>query len=107
MTSGSATAWNPVADYPVYALAVSGSTIYAGGGFYTIGGQPRDGVAALDANTGLATAWNPYANDQVHALAISGSTVYVGGDFTTIGGQPRTGIAALTPDDEIFHNGFE
>ncbi|MBK7085831.1 MAG: hypothetical protein IPH53_14655 [Flavobacteriales bacterium] len=29
------------------------------GKVFTIGGQPRSGIAALDITTGLATAWNP------------------------------------------------
>jgi len=96
--TGNATDWNPNAsdaDFPyVYALAVSGSTVYAGGGFGSIGGQPRSFIAALDAVTGNATAWNPNASDissliNVRALAVSGSTVYAGGEFTTIGGEPR------------------
>ena len=100
-TSGLATAWNPNAggSYPyVCALAVSGSTVYVGGEFTSIGGQSRLGIAALDATSGLATAWNPNAagtNLYVTALAVSGSTVYVGGELTSIGGQPRNHIAAL------------
>ena len=74
-----ATAWNPEANSTVIALAVSGSTVYAGGTFSTIGGQSRGRIAALDAGSGLATAWDPEANGYVMALAVSGSTVYVGG----------------------------
>jgi hypothetical protein len=72
----------------------SSGTIYVGGDFSTVGGQPRPGFAALDASTGLAT-WDPQANGRVYALALSGSTVYAGGEFTAIGGQPRNHIAAL------------
>ena len=70
-------------------LAVSGSTVYAGGDFTSIGGQTRNRIAALDAATGLATAWDPDADNRVLALAVSGSTVYAGGQFTRIGGKPR------------------
>ena len=38
----------------VYDLAVSGSTVYAGGRFVTVGGQTRKRIAALDATTGAA-----------------------------------------------------
>jgi len=99
--TGQVTAWNPDAGggssqhANVYALAVSGSSVYVGGNFTSIGGQTRNYLAALDATTGLATAWNPNANMIVRALAISGSTVYAGGDFTTIGGQTRNYLAAL------------
>ncbi len=95
---GSIHAWNPNASDTVYALTVSGSTVYAGGAFNgvnSIGGLARNRIAALDATTGTATTWDPNANNTVWALAVSGSTVYAGGDFTTIGGQPRNRIAAL------------
>jgi hypothetical protein len=100
-TTGLATTWNPNAGGTyngVNALAVSGTTIYAGGAFSTIGGQNRNSIAAIDATTGLATSWNPNAGGTypfVHALAVSGSTIYAGGHFTSIGGQPRNYIAAL------------
>ncbi|GIW09479.1 MAG: hypothetical protein KatS3mg061_0536 [Dehalococcoidia bacterium] len=71
------------------ALAVSGSTVYVGGLFTSVGGQARNYLAALDAATGNVTSWNPNANGSVYALAVSGSTVYVGGDFTSVGGQAR------------------
>ena len=98
--TGAATAWNPnlsgvSSASTVYALAVSGSTVYAGGDFTTIGGQTRNNIAALDAATGGATAWNPNANGRLWALAVTGSKVYAGGWFTSIGGQSRYYIAAL------------
>ena len=80
----------------VEALAVSGSTVYAGGYFSHIGGQSRSGIAALNTATGMATPWDPDAwSSSISALAVSGSTVYVGGGFTWIGGQMRYRIAAL------------
>jgi hypothetical protein len=97
--TGAATAWNPNANatrgYGVNALAVSGGTVYAGGGFTSIGGQPRNAIAALDAATGGATGWDPNASGVVFALAVSGGTVYAGGGFTSIGGQVRVNIAAI------------
>jgi hypothetical protein len=43
----------------VLALAVSGSTVYAGGSFTSVGGQARRNLAALNIRTGAATAFNP------------------------------------------------
>jgi hypothetical protein len=74
---------------------VSGSTVYAGGGFTSIGGQARNRIAALDATAGTATAWNPNASGSVWALAVSGSTVYAGGYFTSMGGRPQTYLARM------------
>ncbi len=96
--TGAATSWNPdlrPSNGGVLALMVNGSTVYAGGGFDSIGRQPRNNIAALDAATGVATAWNPNATRLVYTLAMSGGTVYAGGLMDSIGGQARTGVAAL------------
>jgi trimeric autotransporter adhesin len=100
--TGNATSWDPNAGGTVAALAVSGSTVYAGGGFSSIGGKTRHKLAAIDAATGTATSWNPSANGrvidsdgEVDGFALFGSTVFVGGDFTSIGGKARIGLAAL------------
>ncbi|MBP7551999.1 MAG: Ig-like domain-containing protein [Spirochaetes bacterium] len=99
-SDGSVRDWNPNASYGsfdcyVSALAISGSTVYVGGLFITIGGQTRCCIAAIDITTGLATSWNSNASGTVRTLAISGSNVYAGGEFTTIGGQSRNNIAAI------------
>ncbi len=100
---GQATGFKPGADGSVWTLALSGNTLYAGGGFTSIGGQPRDYIAALDADPaspayGQATGFNPDADSSVWTLALTGDTLYVGGWFTSIGGQPRNRIAALDAD---------
>ena len=92
---GDITTWDPGANGVVSTLAVSGSTVYAGGWFTMAGGSagtgstgdtPRNYLAAFDTNGGHVTSWNPNANGQVIAMAVSGSTVYAGGSFTQIGG---------------------
>jgi trimeric autotransporter adhesin len=98
-TTGHATSWDPnVAGSQVSELAVSGSVVYAGGFFNTVGGQTRHNIAAIDTTSGNATGWDPDANGAVRALAVDGSTVYVGGNFSgtsSIGGADREHIAAL------------
>lgn len=100
---GDATLWDPDANdtlgnsATVYAIIVSGSTVYVGGGFLNIGGQNRKFIASVNANTGLATTWDPSANSPVFALALSGNIVYAGGGFTTFKNNTviRHYIAAL------------
>ncbi len=71
--TGRVTAWNPNASgnaagyFGVSTLVVSGSTVYAGGNFTSIGGHARHYIAALNARTGSATAWNPNADSPVKA----------------------------------------
>src|SRR5262249_6851686 len=98
VSSGLATAFDPNPSPPftlVNALAVSGSTVYVGGTFSTIGGSDRASLAALDVSTGLATAWNPGTDGAVDDLLVKGGAVYVGGAFTRAGGEERFRAAAL------------
>jgi hypothetical protein len=93
---GSVNAWNPDANGDVSTIAISGSDVYVGGWFSSIGGQTRNRIAKLNNTTGAADpTWNPGANISVRTIAISGSDVYVGGWFSSIGGQPRNNIAKL------------
>jgi len=99
-STGNATVWDPNAtpisvSNEVSALVVSGSTVYAGGRFNSIGGQSRNNIAALDSTTGNATDWNPDAEDNVTALVVSDTIIYAGGKFNNIGGQTRNNIAEL------------
>jgi len=100
--TGRDTGWDPAPVGPVYALAVSGSTVYLGGEFSrindpantTTGGIARNNAAAVSATTGLDTGWNPNPNGYVAALALSGSTVYLGGRFSSI--TDSTGTTTVT-----------
>jgi len=88
----------------VHALAVSGSTVYAGGYFGSIDGEPRASLAALDAEDGSATDWNPspaYGTNPavIQAIAVGDSTVYVAGVLTSIGGESRSNIGAVDAGD--------
>jgi hypothetical protein len=88
-------AWNPNAGNAVFALGMNGTTVFAGGQFINIGGQTRNDIAAINAETGTAMPWNPNANGNIWALAVIGNTVYAGGEFDSIGGQYRNYIAAI------------
>ncbi|MDD2943504.1 MAG: hypothetical protein PHC51_11140 [bacterium] len=80
--------WQPAAsDSPaVNAIASSGGSIYAGGYFSSVGGNPNaNRIARWD-----GSAWQALGNglnNWVSAIAISGTDVYVGGVFTDAGGN--------------------
>jgi len=105
LATGLATAWDPaptnlnsppfVFPAEINALAVDGSTVYAGGDYIGIGGASRNYLAAVDAGTGLATAWNPNPSSRVFDLAVAGPVVYAAGAFGAVGGQPRSRLAAI------------
>jgi len=99
-TTGNVTAWNPSQSDSgsfrfIEAFALSGSTLYVGGGFSSIGGQSRQNLVAIDTGTAAVLPWNPTADQVVTGLAISGSTVYASGSFATVDGQARIGVAAM------------
>jgi len=104
---GISSTWDPAPSggsvkTAIYAMAVSGTTLYVAGDFTSIGGQNRAGLAAIntldsDDDTGRADAgWNPDPQvGYVNTLFVSGSNLYVGGTFANIGGQIRSRVAAL------------
>jgi outer membrane protein assembly factor BamB len=65
----------------VYGLTASDRRLYISGSFRQIGGEARDGVAALDARTGAVDrSWRPArAGRDVLDRALIGSTLYLGG----------------------------
>ncbi|MEO8428842.1 MAG: hypothetical protein ABI651_17215, partial [Verrucomicrobiota bacterium] len=103
--TGQATVWDPNAagtgQIAVFALAGSGSLIYSGGSFTTLGGEFRNRLAALNTLTGAASSWNPNADQIVRALAISQDAVFAGGDFTAFAGQ-TTGYFAAFSTQPVF-----
>ena len=88
----------------VLAVEVSedGKTVFLGGSFTQVGGQPRTGLAAVDAATGQVRAdWQADATGAspvVQSLAVEGNRLYVGGSFAGIEGPGRPKLAAVTVD---------
>ncbi len=112
-TTGLADSFNPNAGGGgtfVFSIAVQANgKILAGGGFNTIGGQTRNGIARLDATTGLADSFdpNPNASSLVNSIAVQADgKILVGGRFTTLapnGGATvtRNNIARLETDGRL------
>jgi hypothetical protein len=78
----------------VFALAVSGGDVYAGGYFTTAGGLAATNIAKWN-----GSSWSPLGSNvegeyaSVQALAVSGDDLYVGGSFITAGGVEAANIA--------------
>jgi hypothetical protein len=106
--AGDATSWNPAVSTSdsgnpavVHALALSadGTTLFAGGRFDSIGGQPRTDLAELSVATAAATGWNPDPGPYfgvVRGLAQSGGAVRAVGGFERIGDDTVNGYAQFT-----------
>lgn len=71
---------NPGLKNYVNAVAVHGTDVYVGGGFYPNGGSSFDGLARWDT---AHDQWSGIsgASANVYALAVSGDDLYVGGTF--------------------------
>ena len=103
LATGDVLPWNPDVNGVVRALALSpdGRTLYIGGDFTSVTGQPRNYLAALDttSTSNALLPWNPDADAVVRALLLSadGRIVYAGGDFGSLGGGSvtRARLAAL------------
>jgi len=90
-TYGQAINWAPNPNSNVYAISVAAdNTIFAGGYFSTIGGQPRSYLAQLDPASAQASTFNPSPNGYIYALTVIGSRIFVGGGFSVISGDSTT-----------------
>lgn len=96
------TSWQGSTNGDVTALALSpdGTTLYVGGSFGKVDGQPRAKLAALDAAAGtLRTSWTASPAGPVDALATTAGNVFVGGLFTSVtdrlGAHNRAYVAKL------------
>jgi hypothetical protein len=104
--------WNPGLSLEgdvgyAYAMALTGTNLYVGGAFLSVGGRNQTNLAKLSTlgNAFVDPAWNPevvmiYADAtqepaQVNFLMASGTNLYVGGDFRRISGVNRRGLARL------------
>ncbi len=97
-------AFRATTNNTVWALARSGSRLFAGGSFTSVraggGSFSRKHLAAVDSSSGaIAATWRPSTNATVKALELSSdqTKLYAGGSFTTASGQPRRFLAAFGP----------
>ena len=85
------------------ALSPDGSTLYLGGQFDTVDGQPVNNFAGVDAVTG---AFDPSIDIHTNAGAVNvilagPNLVYFGGAFTKVNGEDRGHLAAMNFDGTL------
>ncbi len=105
-SSGTLLEWYAnVSDFTsVRSLMISENTLYVGGGFSTISGISRSGLAAIDITniltdtTGSPTSWDPsIVGGEVYSIQVDSGTnsVYVGGSFFQVGADTRNYLAEI------------
>lgn len=83
------------ANSQVYALALSGTTLFLGGAFNAVNGNTRSKLAAIDTISKTLLPFNPTVNGNIYSLLANGTTLYVGGLFTNVSGSARINFAAI------------
>ena len=79
--------WAADTDDIVYSLAMApgGSSVYLGGEFTTVNGQPRARLAKVDTTTGATDpGFTANADSQVRHLELNGAYLYFGGTVTNV-----------------------
>jgi hypothetical protein len=100
-------AWQPRPNQAVFALAVEGNYLYAGGRFDRLARVRRKNLAQLPlGGAGTATAWNPAPDQEVRELRLDGGRLYVGGAFFGIAGYQWPKLARFQLPSLTLDTGF-
>jgi PKD repeat protein len=99
-TGALSTTFAPSTNGQVYSVlpGPNDHTVYVGGDFTQVNGQPEQFLTMLDTVTGaIVPTFNPPAFDfgMIRDMAKSGNRLYVGGFFSKVGGVDHAGIATL------------
>jgi hypothetical protein len=99
----------PVTSIDYYRTGPNLGKVIVGGGFSSVGGQPRNSIArympdgALDPNFQIGLG----ANGPIYAVKVEGdNSTIIAGAFTTFDGVPRGRIARLLPNGQLDPNSF-
>ncbi len=94
---------------PVYALALTGNQVLAGGNF-SVSGQSSQNIARLNLDGSVDTTFNQNgqgADQVVHTLLpLPNGQILVGGEFLNYNGTSQSRIAELNPDGSLDSTNF-
>ncbi len=82
-------------DNFVSSMTIDGNTLFMGGRFTSIDGQPRRNLAAYDLAAGQVRAWNPSPDDLVIKVKVHDGQLYAVGLFKSVTGAGRNGAVAF------------
>lgn len=85
----------PIVNGEVKTICLHGNTIYIGGTFTLVGGQPRTNIAAIDIPTKSVTPWAPDLNGDVVDIEAAGGKVYFCGEFTQVNSSSRNALVVV------------
>jgi hypothetical protein len=93
------TSFAPTFNGGVWGLAHSpdGRYLYAAGGFTTVDGEARKGLARFDLQTGALTSFDAHLNGVARTVDYVRGHLIVGGAFTSVNGTNRAALASLDP----------
>lgn len=106
LTSRTVTSWDPgiasTGSPDVEAISRSGSRIFLGGRFVSVGGYTRTNFVAVDAATAAVLPLRADTDGMVYGLAAATNAVFIGGQFQNIvqdtAVYSRSYLAALDPN---------
>jgi trimeric autotransporter adhesin len=108
--TGKLTPFNPEPNGGVGALAISGQTLFAGGGFNKLHEVAHGTLAAFNTSTEALEAFNPEPNGGVSALSVNSGKLYAAGGFSKLeglAGKPtRNDLAAFELPGETLDEAF-
>ena len=100
--------WNPSAQAAVRVVRiadpVNGKGLFVGGDFISVGGKPRNNLAALNTTSFQPLAWDPNVHGIVHTVVPTGSGIFIGGTFDAIGGAARNNFGAVDTSGQPLAN---
>jgi len=93
-----------VSAVAVYTNGVNSGKVLLAGGFTSVNGFQRNGVARLNANGAIDETFNPGngADGPIYAMVLQkDGGILIGGNFTTFNGIPRNRLARLLGDGSV------